>query len=227
MAAISGWCAAAPRAAQARRCSRATACMCTGAPGLPNIWAASPPSWRGRAPATLMDSRDALAGLNAFTAVASAALPEREAACAGVRGGRNPAGRDDAETMLAHWAAALCALGGGAAGSAGLRPRSLAMRRHRRDGGSHLCFAAHRAAPCRATAARTYARPPVRAAALSCWARRTPEPDADEIAAGLALTGHFLLERVLAAARQATCRRARLAAGQRIAAQLRANQQLE
>ena len=62
-----------------RRCSPATACMCTGGRGWPNIWAASPANWRGPAPATLMDSRDALAGLNAFTAVAVAALPEREA----------------------------------------------------------------------------------------------------------------------------------------------------
>ena len=44
----------------------------------------------GRAGA-MIESRDALLGLNAFTSVASAALPEREAACAGLRRGRDPA----------------------------------------------------------------------------------------------------------------------------------------
>ena len=45
--------------------------MCTGGRGWKNIWAALPANWRGRA-GELMDSRDALAGLNAFTSVASA-----------------------------------------------------------------------------------------------------------------------------------------------------------
>ncbi len=39
----------------------------------------------------MLESREALAGLNAFSAVASAAIPERRSARAGVRGRRSPA----------------------------------------------------------------------------------------------------------------------------------------
>ena len=80
----------------------------------------------------LMESRAALTGLNAFTAVTQAVLPEREP--------HGPVYEAAmmlldamAEGEFAHWGAALCALGGGAAGGARLRPRSFGLRRDGRD----------------------------------------------------------------------------------------------
>jgi DNA repair protein RecO (recombination protein O) len=142
----------------------------------------------------LMDSRDQLAGLNAFTAVTIAALPEREAHAAVFRGAEILLDAMTAEDT-AHWlplyvrweAGLLEALGFG------------------------LDFS-----ECAATGARTdliYVSPKTGRAvsrdAAGIYANRlfklpgflmgndNGETHADEIAAGLALTGHFLLERVL------------------------------
>ena len=70
------------------------------------------------------------------------------------------------------------------------------MRRHRRDRRSDLCLAANAGAPFRATAgadyaARLFALPPF------LLGPQNASPTAADIAAGLRLTGHFLLERVL------------------------------
>ena len=142
----------------------------------------------------LMDSRDRLAGLNAFTAVTIAALPEREAHAAVFRGAEILLDAMTAEDT-AHWlplyvrweAGLLEALGFG------------------------LDFS-----ECAATGAKTdliYVSPKTGRAvsrdAAGIYANRlfklpgflmgndNGETHADEIAAGLALTGHFLLERVL------------------------------
>ena len=125
---------------------------------------------------------------------------------------RNPAGRDDGRTISpiggrsmcagkrgcwTRWASAWicreCAATGATDDLIYVSPDT--GRAVSREAARHLCRAA------------------VRAAGVSCWARRTPSPTLAEIAAGLQLTGHFLLERVLAAARQARCRAARLRLG--------------
>jgi DNA repair protein RecO (recombination protein O) len=142
----------------------------------------------------LMDSRDRLAGLNAFTAVTIAALPEREAHAAVFAGAEillDAMTADDTAHWLplyVRWEAGLLeALGFG------------------------LDFS-----ECAATGARTdliYVSPKTGRAvsrdAAGIYANRlfrlpafllgnqSEEAHADEIAAGLALTGHFLLERVL------------------------------
>jgi len=142
----------------------------------------------------LMDSRDALAGLNAFTAVASAAVPEREAHASIFLG---------AEILLdammagdtAHWLPLYVRWEAGLLEALGF--------------GLDL-------SECAATGAKTdliYVSPKTGRAvsrdAAGIYANRlfrlpgflmgneNDEAHADEIAAGLALTGHFLLERVL------------------------------
>ena len=142
----------------------------------------------------LMDSRDALAGLNAFTAVAIAAMPERVAHAAVFRG---------AEILLdamvasdaAHWLALYVRWEAGLLDALGF--------------GLDL-------SECAATGAKTdliYVSPKTGRAvsrdAAGIYARRlfklpgflmgrnNDETHADEVEAGLALTGHFLLERVL------------------------------
>jgi DNA repair protein RecO (recombination protein O) len=142
----------------------------------------------------LMDSRDKLAGLNAFTAVTIAALPEREAHAAVFAGAEillDAMTADDTAHWLplyVRWEAGLLeALGFG------------------------LDFS-----ECAATGARTdliYVSPKTGRAvsrdAAGIYANRlfrlpafllgnqSEEAHSGEIAAGLALTGHFLLERVL------------------------------
>jgi DNA repair protein RecO (recombination protein O) len=142
----------------------------------------------------LMDSRDALAGLNAFTAVTIATMPERQAHAAVFRGGEillDAMMADDAAHWLplyVRWEAGLLeALGFG------------------------LDFS-----ECAATGVKddlTYVSPKTGRAvsrdAAGIYAHRlfrlpgfllghqSEEAHGGEVAAGLALTGHFLLERVL------------------------------
>ena len=142
----------------------------------------------------LMDSRDKLAGLNAFTAIAVAAVPEREAHASIYLG---------AEILLdamtasdtAHWLALYVRWEAGLLEALGF--------------GLDL-------SECAATGAKTdliYVSPKTGRAvsrdAAGVYAtrlfrlpgfllgNRNEELHADEVAAGLALTGHFLLERVL------------------------------
>jgi DNA repair protein RecO (recombination protein O) len=142
----------------------------------------------------LMDSREALAGLNAFTAVLNAAMPEREAHAPVFLSGEilldamTDEGAAHWLTLYVRWEAGLLeALGFG------------------------LDFS-----ECAATGAKddlAYVSPKtgraVSRAGAGIYANRlfrlprflldagADEPGSDEIAAGLALTGHFLLERVL------------------------------
>jgi DNA repair protein RecO (recombination protein O) len=142
----------------------------------------------------LMDSRDALAGLNAFTAVTSTAMPEREAHAAVFAGGEillDAMMADDA----AHWLPLYVRWEAGLLEALGF--------------GLDL-------SECAATGAKddlTYVSPKTGRAvsrdAAGIYANRlfrlpgfllgndSDEPHPGEVAAGLALTGHFLLERVL------------------------------
>lgn len=142
----------------------------------------------------LMDSRDALAGLNAFTAVASAAVPEREAHAAIFAGGEivlDAMMAENADHWLAlyvRWEAGLlealgfgmdlseCAATGVKDDLSYVSPRS--GRAVSRDG------------------AGIYANRLFKLPAFLLDSRASA-PSSDEVAAGLALTGHFLLERVL------------------------------
>lgn len=142
----------------------------------------------------LMDSRAALAGLNAFTAMTSAAMPERE--------GHAPvflSGEILLEAMLgddaAHWlplyvrweAGLLEALG------FGLDLSECAATGVKTD----LTYVSPRTGRAVSRdAAGIYASRLFRLPAYLTDAR-AEEPSLEEIAAGLALTGHFLLERVL------------------------------
>jgi DNA repair protein RecO (recombination protein O) len=142
----------------------------------------------------LMDSREALAGLNAFTAVTSAAIPEREAH-ATVFGGAEVLldammTQDAAHwmTLYIRWEVGLlealgfgldlseCAATGATTELSYVSPKS--GRAVSRAGAGIY-------------AARLFALP---AFLLDSGA---DEPTPAGIAAGLALTGHFLLERVL------------------------------
>ncbi len=142
----------------------------------------------------LMDSRDALAGLNAFTAVASAAVPEREAHASIFRGAEILLDAMVAEDT-AHWLPLYVRWEAGLLEALGF--------------GLDL-------SECAATGAKsdlTYVSPKTGRAvsrdAAGIYAKRlfrlpgfllgndSDEPHGDEVAAGLALTGYFLLERVL------------------------------
>ena len=142
----------------------------------------------------LMDSRDALAGLNAFTAVAGAAMPEREAHAAVFLGGEillDAMVASDATHWLplyVRWEAGLlealgfgldlseCAATGAKTGLIYVSPKT--GRAVSRD------------------AAGVYANRLFKLPGY-LMGSQNGETHVDEVAAGLALTGHFLLERVL------------------------------
>jgi DNA repair protein RecO (recombination protein O) len=142
----------------------------------------------------LMDGRDALAGLNAFTAIASAAIPEREAHAPVFLSGEILL-----EAMMdhdaAHWlplyvrweAGLLDALGFGLdfseCGATGVK--------------TDLIYVSPRTGRAVSRdAAGIYANRLFRLPGF-LMGSRNEEAHADEIAAGLALTGYFLQERVL------------------------------
>jgi DNA repair protein RecO (recombination protein O) len=142
----------------------------------------------------LMDSRDDLAGLNAFTAMTIAAMPEREAHAPVFRGGEvllDAMMAGDAAHWLAlyvRWEVGLldelgfgldfseCAATGVKYDLAYISPRT--GRAVSRDGAGVY-------------ASRLFELPKFLVDA------GTGAPSAEEVVAGLALTGYFLLERVL------------------------------
>ena len=141
----------------------------------------------------LMDGRDALAGLNAFTAVATAAIPERQAYAPVFLSGEILL-----EAMMEHdpsywlalyvrWEAGLLdALG------FGLDLSECAATGIKDD----LAYVSPRTGRAVSRdAAGIYANRLVRLPGFLLG--DGSEPDADDVAAGLALTGYFLLERVL------------------------------
>ena len=141
----------------------------------------------------LMDGRDALAGLNAFTAVATAAIPERQAYAPVFLSGEILL-----EAMMEHdpsywlalyvrWEAGLLdALG------FGLDLSECAATGIKDD----LAYVSPRTGRAVSRdAAGIYANRLFRLPGFLLGVGS--EPDADDVAAGLALTGYFLLERVL------------------------------
>ena len=141
----------------------------------------------------LMDGRDALAGLNAFTAVATAAIPERQAYAPVFLSGEILL-----EAMMEHdpsywlalyvrWEAGLLdALG------FGLDLSECAATGIKDD----LAYVSPRTGRAVSRdAAGIYANRLFRLPGFLLG--DGSEPDADDVAAGLALTGYFLLERVL------------------------------
>jgi DNA repair protein RecO (recombination protein O) len=142
----------------------------------------------------LMDSRDALAGLNAFTAMTSAVLPERQVHAAVFRGAEillDAMMREDAAHWLplfVRWEVGLldalgfgldfseCAATGVKYDLAYISPRT--GRAVSRDGAGIY-------------ASRLFELPKFLLGADA------GAPNAQEVVAGLALTGYFLLERVL------------------------------
>lgn len=142
----------------------------------------------------LMDSRAALAGLNAFTAMASAAMPEREGHAPVFLGGEilldAMMGDDPAHwlPLYVRWEAGLLeALG------FGLDLSECAATGVKTD----LVYVSPKTGRAVSRdAAGIYAS---RLFKLPAYLKeaRAEEPEHDEVAAGLALTGHFLLERVL------------------------------
>jgi DNA repair protein RecO (recombination protein O) len=142
----------------------------------------------------LMDSRAALAGLNAFTAMASAAMPEREGHAPVFLGGEilldAMMGDDPAHwlPLYVRWEAGLLeALG------FGLDLSECAATGVKTD----LTYVSPRTGRAVSRdAAGIYANRLFRLPDYLTQAR-AGEPASDDIAAGLALTGHFLLERVL------------------------------
>src|SRR5205809_628387 len=143
----------------------------------------------------LMDSRDALAGLDAFTAVTNAAMPEREAPAPGFRRGEvllDAMLADDTAHWLplyVRWEAGLLeALG------FGLDLRECAATGAKDD----LIYVSPRTGRAVSRdAAGIYANRLFKLPGF-LTGDRNQEAHADEVAAGLALTGYFLLERVLA-----------------------------
>jgi len=141
----------------------------------------------------LMDSREALAGLNAFTAVASAAMPEREAHAPVFLGGEillEAMMTNDATHWLplyVRWESGLLeALG------FGLDLNECAATRARSD----LTYVSPKSGRAVSRdAAGIYANRLFKLPAFLLDV--SAEPVDGEVAAGLALTAHFLLERVL------------------------------
>jgi len=141
----------------------------------------------------MIDSREALAGLNAFTAIASAALPERENHASVFEAG-NVLLDAMQEDGIAHWGPLFvrweaglldelgfgldlsrCAATGEIENLIYVSPRS--GRAVSRDGGA-------------AYKERLFALPPF------LLGTQNADPSAADVAAGLKLTGHFLLDRV-------------------------------
>jgi DNA repair protein RecO (recombination protein O) len=131
----------------------------------------------------LMDSRERLAGLNAFTSILNAAMPEREAHAPVFVGGEILLDAMTAQDLL-HWLPLYVRWEAGFLEALGF--------------GLDL-------SECAATGAKDdliYVSPrtgrAVSRAGAGIYADSGAElPERDEIAAGLALTGQFLLERVL------------------------------
>ncbi len=143
----------------------------------------------------MMASREALAGLNAFTAVASAALPEREAHASVFEAGDillDIIRTDD----FAHWGALYVRWEIGLLEELGF---GLDLSRCAATGAlDDLIYVSPRSG--RAVSGASGAAYKERLFALPGFllGSQNATPDAADVAAGLKLTGHFLLERVLA-----------------------------
>ena len=143
---------------------------------------------------TMLEQRESLAGLNAFAAVASAALPERE-----------PHGSifEAAELLLeamaeedfAHWGPLYVRWEAGLLDELGF---GLDLSRCAATGGTEdLIYVSPRSGHAVSRAAGAPYRDRLLALPSFLLGSQNASPSADEIGAGLRLTAHFLLERVL------------------------------
>lgn len=153
----------------------------------------TPESLKSRA-GDMIESREALAGLNAFSAVASAALPERETHASVFEAGNLllDAMQDDG---IAHWGALYVRWEAGLLDELGF---GLDLSRCAATGGiENLVYVSPRSG--RAVSAEGGAAYKERLFALPPFLLGTQnaEPTAADVLAGLKLTGHFLLDRVL------------------------------
>lgn len=142
----------------------------------------------------MIDSREALVGLNAFTAVASAALPEREAHASVFEAG-NLLLDAMQEDGIAHWGALFVRWEAGVLDELGF---GLDLSRCTATGTlENLLYVSPRSG--RAVSGEAGAAYKERLFALPGFLLGTQNaaPSAADVAAGLKLTGHFLLERVL------------------------------
>ncbi|HEY0106510.1 MAG TPA: DNA repair protein RecO [Rhizomicrobium sp.] len=142
----------------------------------------------------LLESREALAGLNAFTAMASAALPEREMH-APVFEAANVLLDAIQAADFAHWGALYVRWEAGLLEELGF---GLDLTRCAATGAlENLLYVSPRTG--RAVSGEAGAPYRDRLLALPGFllGSQNAAPDAADVAAGLKLTGHFLLERVL------------------------------
>ncbi|MEJ0025283.1 MAG: DNA repair protein RecO [Rhizomicrobium sp.] len=142
----------------------------------------------------MMESREALAGLNAFTAVASAALPEREVHAPVFEAGTLLLDAIQASDF-AHWGALYVRWEAGLLEELGF---GLDLSRCASTGVlENLIYVSPRTG--RAVSGEAGAPYKDRLLALPGFllGSQNATPDAADVAAGLKLTGHFLLERVL------------------------------
>ncbi|MEI9888036.1 MAG: DNA repair protein RecO [Rhizomicrobium sp.] len=142
----------------------------------------------------MLESREALAGLNAFTAVAAAALPEREVH-APVFEAATVLLDAILDTDFAHWGALYVRWEAGLLEELGF---GLDLTRCASTGATdNLIYVSPRSG--RAVSGEAGAIYKERLFALPAFllGSQNAAPDAADVAAGLKLTGHFLLERVL------------------------------
>ncbi len=142
----------------------------------------------------MLESRDALAGLNAFSAIAAAALPEREV----------HAPVFDAATVLldailhedfAHWGALYVRWEAGLLEELGF---GLDLTKCASTGAAdNLIYVSPRSGRAVSAAAGAIYKERLFALPAFLLGSQNAAPQAADIAAGLKLTGHFLLERVL------------------------------
>ena len=142
----------------------------------------------------MLESREALVGLNAFCAVVGAAMPEREAHTQVFEAG-NILLDAMQEDGIAHWGALFVRFEAGLLEALGF---GLDLTRCAATGtADNLAYVSPRSG--RAVSRDAGAPYKARLFQLPGFllATQNAVPDASEIAAGLKLTGHFLLERVL------------------------------
>ena len=142
----------------------------------------------------MLESRDALAGLNAFCAVVGAAMPEREAHPQ-VFEASNILLDAMQEDGIGHWGALFVRFEAGLLEALGF---GLDLARCAATGtADNLVYVSPRSG--RAVSRDAGAPYKARLFRLPSFllATQNAVPDADDVAAGLKLTGHFLLERVL------------------------------
>ena len=142
----------------------------------------------------MLESRDALAGLNAFSAVVSAAMPEREAHASVFEAG-NILLDAIQQDSFAHWAPLFVRFELGLLEALGF---GLDLSRCAATGVvDDLIYISPRTGRAVSRTAGAPYKERLFQLPQFLLGAQNADPDASEIAAGLRLTGHFLMERVL------------------------------